>query len=182
MAQLTQPIILPQPLIKKNVIQRKGPKLDVSIDPGLFDLVRLRIAQIHRYRFGVVKSWLRLKARGENEELLDQLKVWRQSPFFSDKEKAALTLSEAISADAQRTILNSFLDEARRHFKREELISLLMAIMAAVDPNHPASQDETEENFPASPSEPSEPAQTQSLPLPWLRFAHRLSEMGIIIK
>src|SRR5580658_4563914 len=165
MAQLTQLIMLPQAQVKKPVVQRKGPKLDVSIDPGLLDLVRLRIAQIHHYRFGVVKFWLRLKARGESEELLDQLKVWRQSPFFNDKEKAALTLSEAIAANTQKPVLNSFLEEVRRHFTREELISLLMAIMAASDPNHSTPQDETEENFPANPSEPSQPAQTQSLPL-----------------
>src|SRR5580698_3465277 len=96
---MTQLILLPKSYADESIGQWKCPKPNVSIDSNLLDLVRLRMAQIRQCQAGMEKYWLSLKARGENEELLDQLKLWRQSPFFSEKEKAALTLTEAISLD-----------------------------------------------------------------------------------
>ena len=106
------------------------------MDPALLDLVRLRIAQIHHYKVGVEKHRLDLKARGESEERLDQLKAWHESSLFSDCEKAALALGESISLDPIESLPKQLVQEARRHFNKEQMISLLVAIMAINDWNY----------------------------------------------
>jgi len=102
---------------------------DVVVDPALLHLVRLRIAQISQCPIQNEKYWQYLKASGESEERLHQLKDWRESTCFSDKEKAALTLAEALSLGFTKPIVTESLKGTRRYFKKEEITSLLLAIM-----------------------------------------------------
>ena len=123
------------PIIQDKNDTFASPKPDVGIN-GLLDLVRLRVAQIRQCPVGIEKHQLDLKTRGESKNRLDQLTVWRESPFFSNKEKIALTLGETISLAPTKSILKQFIEEARHHFEKEELIALLLAILAVNDWNY----------------------------------------------
>jgi alkylhydroperoxidase family enzyme len=121
------------PNIEEQLVQEEDIKPDVGIDPALLDLVRLRMAQVSKCRSEIEKQRLYLKIRAESHERLDKLKIWRKATCFSAKEKAALALGEAISSDPTKSVLNQLLEEARRHFTKEEIIALLLAIMPPTD-------------------------------------------------
>lgn len=108
---------------------------DVVVEPALLDLVRLRVAQIRLSPIEIERLWLDMASRMKTGRLLEKLKVWRGSFFFSNKEKAALTLAEAVSLSPTQLIPEQFLEEARRYFKKKELVSLLLAIRAITDTN-----------------------------------------------
>ena len=182
---MTKFVPTPKPNIAKEApVRWDVPRPNVRIDPVLLDLVGLRMAQIRQCAMGVEKHWLDLQARGVSAERLDQVHLWRESSFFNAKEKAALMLGEAIASDPTKPVLDQLLEEARRHFRREELISLLVAIMAVNDSNHFyfTPQDAPEEPTTGNPSEPLKPFQTKKLPPYWLKLVHRLAERGIIVK
>ena len=128
-----------EPIVQDKDHASDGFKPDVGTD-ALLDLVRLRVAQIRECPVGIEKHQLDLKARGESKNRLDQLRVWRESPFFSNKEKVALTLGETISLAPTKLILKQFIEEARHHFEKEELIALLLAILAVNDWNYQTSR------------------------------------------
>jgi alkylhydroperoxidase family enzyme len=146
---------------------------DVDVDPALLNLVRLRVAQICLSPGGIERFWLDVKIRMESEELLEKLKVWRESLFFNDKEKAALTLAETVSLCPTKPIPEQCLKKAKRHFKKGELVSLLLAIMTTTNPNCLATPDEPEE---ITQTKPRETAPEQDVFPHWGKFAHQLTQ------
>ena len=66
---------------------------------------------------------------GETEQRLYTLSVWRETPFFSDRERAALALTEAVTLLADGPISDEIYEEARRHFSDEELVNLVLSIV-----------------------------------------------------
>ena len=60
-----------------------------GLEPVLLDLVRLRASQINGCAYCLDMHWKDLRARGENEQKLYLLDAWRESPFYSDRERAA---------------------------------------------------------------------------------------------
>jgi|HubBroStandDraft_1064217.scaffolds.fasta_scaffold135708_1 alkylhydroperoxidase family enzyme len=172
-------------IIDEAPVRQESVTSDVSIDPILFDLVNFRMAQIRESAEGVEKHWIDLQERGVSTEKLDQAHIWRESSFFSAKEKAALMLTEAISLNPSKRFLNQLLGKVRCFFRREELISLLLAIMAANNANSPCyapREVAAEETAPARPADPPKPYETKRLPRVWLKSAHQLAENGIIVK
>jgi hypothetical protein len=161
-------------------VQHEGPKPSVGVDPVLLDLVRLRMAQIRESALSVEKHWLDLQARGESAERLDQVHLWRESSFFNDKEKAALALGEAILLDPTKPILNQNLEEVRHLFKPEELVALLLALMAVNDQSHSTTQDATGETLPPVSTKTARLAQTHNLPHYWRKLAHQLADRASI--
>lgn len=151
---------------------------DVCADSDLLDWARMRIAQIHQSSVGIERHRLDLMARGESDERLHQLKMWRESSCFSEKEKVVLTLVEAISLGSTKPVLSQILERTRCHFKSEELISLLLAIMAVNDWYFHVHSGGTEK---ALPSRPTETFHEQSICPHWQRIAHRLTSKVFLI-
>ncbi|HUB67924.1 MAG TPA: hypothetical protein VL981_10610 [Candidatus Methylacidiphilales bacterium] len=182
--------VIPISSLKSNIIDEAPAKQEsvtpeVSIDPVLVDLVNFRMAQIRQSAEGVEKHWFALQDQGMNTEKLDQAHVWRDSSFFSVKEKAALMLTEAISLNPSKRFLNQLLAKVRCYFRREELISLLLAILAASNGDSYGYRPEQKgagEMSSAGPAGSHEPFQTKKLPRVWLKSAHQLAENGIIVK
>jgi alkylhydroperoxidase family enzyme len=146
---------------------------DVGVDPILLDLASLRLAQIHRRPGEIEKRRLGLIAQGASEEWLDQVKNWRESSCFSDKERAVLGLTEEIFADPKQPVHKQLLEEARHHFKKEGLPSLLLAIMAINDKNFRFTHGETVKiTLPKS----LETSQEQSISPHWQKVAHQLAQ------
>src|SRR5262245_49983504 len=70
------------------------------------------------------------RANGESEQRLYALTAWRETPFFTDRERAALAWTEAITLISQGHASDEIYQEARERFTEEELVNLTLAIIA----------------------------------------------------
>jgi alkylhydroperoxidase family enzyme len=71
-----------------------------------------------------------LRADGESEQRLYLLNAWRESPFYSDRERAALAWTEAVTLVTEGQVPDEAYDEARKQFTEEELVNLTFALVA----------------------------------------------------
>lgn len=70
------------------------------------------------------------RAAGESEERIYLLDAWREAPFYSDAERAALELTEAVTLIAERGVPEDLYRRVRRHFDEKQYVDLLLAIVA----------------------------------------------------
>ena len=69
-------------------------------------------------------------ASGENEQRLYMLSAWRESPFYSDRERAALAWTEAVTLVTDSHVPDDVYEEARKYFTEKELVDLTLAVIA----------------------------------------------------
>lgn len=103
---------------------RKSSKLD----PPLLELVRFRASQINGCAYCLDMHSKDARANGESEQRLYALSAWRETPFFTDRERAALAWTEAITLISETHAPDSVYAEARQFFSEEELVNLTLAI------------------------------------------------------
>ena len=103
-----------------------------SLPAGLLHLVKLRASQVNGCAFCVDMHAHDAKADGETDERLFSVVAWREAPYFSDAERAALALTEAATrlADRPDPVPDAVWDEAAAHFDEPTLAALVMAIAA----------------------------------------------------
>jgi AhpD family alkylhydroperoxidase len=96
------------------------------------ELIHLRASQINGCAVCVDIHSRALKKLGEKDERIFSVAVWREAPYYSDAERAALALTEACTRISDRAdpVPDDVWNEARRHYKEAELASLLMSIGA----------------------------------------------------
>ncbi|TDC26322.1 carboxymuconolactone decarboxylase family protein [Streptomyces sp. 8K308] len=96
------------------------------------ELVKLRVSQINGCGFCVDMHARDAKKGGETDERLFAVAAWREAPYFTDAERAALALAEAATriADNAAGVPTEVWDEAARHYDEEQLAGLVMAIAA----------------------------------------------------
>jgi alkylhydroperoxidase family enzyme len=70
------------------------------------------------------------RARGESEQRLYSVVVWRETPFFRERERTALAWAEAVTQVSQQHVPDEVYDMARQHFGEKELVDLTLAIVA----------------------------------------------------
>ena len=102
----------------------------IELDRGLGDLVALRASQINGCAFCLDMHWKDLRAAGESEERLYSLEAWRESPLYSDRERAALELCEAMTLVADGHVPDAVWERASGAFDEHELAQLVVAISA----------------------------------------------------
>lgn len=100
-----------------------------GLEPGLLELVRMRSSQVNGCAFCIDMHSKDARAAGDTEQRLYALNAWRETPFFSDRERAALALTEAVTVITDHDALDPAVHEASQHFKPDELTSLLYAII-----------------------------------------------------
>jgi AhpD family alkylhydroperoxidase len=95
-------------------------------------LVELRASQINGCSVCVDMHSRELKAAGESDERVFTLAAWRETPYFSDAERAALALTEATTrlADRADAVPDEVWEEAARHYDQTQLAGLVIAIAA----------------------------------------------------
>jgi AhpD family alkylhydroperoxidase len=105
---------------------RKSSKLE----PYLLELVRYHASQINGCAYCLDMHSKDARANGESEQRLYTLSAWRETPFFTDRERAALAWTEAITLIADSHAPDDVYEEARKRFSEEELVNLTLAIVA----------------------------------------------------
>lgn len=101
-----------------------------GLEPRLLELVRLRASQINGCAFCVDMHTKDARAAGETEQRLYAVSVWEETPFFSERERAALAWTEAVTKVSDTHVPDGVYELARQHFSERELIDLTMAIIA----------------------------------------------------
>jgi AhpD family alkylhydroperoxidase len=101
-----------------------------SLEPKLRELVKLRASQINGCAYCVDMHTKDARAHGETEQRLYALVVWREAPFFTERERAALAWTEAVTLIAQSGVPDDVYQLARSQFSEKELVDLTMVIVA----------------------------------------------------
>jgi AhpD family alkylhydroperoxidase len=101
-----------------------------GIEKPLAHLVRLRASQINGCAFCVDMHATDARKGGETERRLDTLVAWREAPFFTDRERAALAWTESLTLVAQTHVPDEVWDAVRPHFSEQELADLTLLIVA----------------------------------------------------
>ncbi|UQA60536.1 carboxymuconolactone decarboxylase family protein [Polyangium aurulentum] len=100
-----------------------------GLDPTLVELVNLRVSQMNGCAFCIDMHTKELRAAGETEQRLYLLSAYREAPFYSDRERAALAWAEAVTELGKDGVPDAIYEEARRHFGESELVELTVAVI-----------------------------------------------------
>ncbi len=101
---------------------------DVGIEPSLRELIKLRASQINGCAYCVDMHSKDARRGGETEQRVYGLPAWREAPYYSDRERAAFALTEAVTLIADGVPPDVWA-EAERHFDPEELAGLIWSIV-----------------------------------------------------
>src|SRR5213078_674083 len=99
-----------------------------GLELSLLLLIKLRASQINGCAYCIDMHWKDLRAGGENEQRLYGLDAWRESPYYTDRERAALAWTEAVTRVAEGNVPDQVYEEARPHFNEKELADLTLAV------------------------------------------------------
>ncbi|CAL1240431.1 carboxymuconolactone decarboxylase family protein [Candidatus Methylocalor cossyra] len=101
-----------------------------GLEPALLGLVKIRASQINGCAYCVDMHTKDARALGETEQRLYALCVWRDTPFYTERERAALAWTEAVTLVAEDQVPDEVFAETRRHFTESELVHLTLAVIA----------------------------------------------------
>lgn len=101
-----------------------------GLDPVIFELVKYRASQINGCAYCMDMHTKDARAAGETEQRLYVLSAWREVSFYTEKERAALAWTEALTLISNNDVPESLYNEVRKHFDEKELIALTMTIVA----------------------------------------------------
>ncbi len=107
--------------------------IEIHLDPGLLDLVNLRLVQIHGCELSVQNQILKLKERGSNDHRMYLVHDWRRQTIFNLREKAALNLTEALACNPIYAVPDEAVRAVRLFFSETEMICLFQVILAVND-------------------------------------------------
>lgn len=102
----------------------------VGLEHTLLHLIKTRASQINRCAYCIDMHTKDARAGGETEQRLYALSAWRETPFFSERERAALAWTEAITLISHGSVPDALYEEARRHFSEKELVDLTLGLIA----------------------------------------------------
>lgn len=124
------------------------PRIDVTVAPGvlkamlgleaylhqsgledsLLNFLRLRVSQINGCAYCIDMHWKDLRAIGESEQRLYGLDAWRESPYYTDRERAVLAWAEAVTRVAETHVPDEVFENLRRHFSEKQIADLTLAV------------------------------------------------------
>ena len=102
----------------------------IRLERGLGDLIALRASQMNDCAFCVDMHSQDMRAAGESDERIHGVALWRESPLFSERERAALELCEAVTLVAETHVPDAVWERALASFDEDELAQLVFAIAA----------------------------------------------------
>lgn len=99
-----------------------------GLDPKLLHLIKMRASQINGCAFCLDMHSLDARAAGETEQRLYTLDAWRETPFFSERERAALAWTEAVTRVGDTHVPDEVFEEVKRQFSEKEIVDLTLAL------------------------------------------------------
>src|SRR5437660_4341549 len=101
-----------------------------GLEPSLQELVKTRASQINGCAYCIDMHTKDARAAGETEQRLYELDAWREAPFYTERERAALAWTEAVTLVSEEHVPDNVYEAARRQFSEKELVDLTMAVVA----------------------------------------------------
>ena len=101
-----------------------------GLEQSLLGLLEFRVSQINGCAYCLDMHSKDLRAAGETEQRLYLLEAWRESPFYTDRERAALAWAEAVTLVTEGHVPDEVFAQAREQFSEEELANLTLAVVA----------------------------------------------------
>ena len=101
-----------------------------SIEPQLRHLVEYRVSQINGCAYCLDMHSKDLRAEGETEQRIYMVSAWRETPFYTDRERAALEWAESVTLVSESNVPDDVFERAKAQFSEKELIDLTMGVVA----------------------------------------------------
>ena len=100
-----------------------------NVEQSLQHLVHFRVSQINGCAYCLDMHSKDMRAHGETEQRLYMLDAWREAPLYTDRERAALAWTEAVTRLEKNEVPDDVYEEALRQFSEEELVDLTMSVI-----------------------------------------------------
>lgn len=101
-----------------------------GLDHKLQELIKTRASQINGCAYCLDMHWKDAIAQGETEQRLYSLSAWRECPYYTAAERAALAYTEAVTKIPQTEVTDEIFNELSRHFDKAQIADITMAILA----------------------------------------------------
>jgi AhpD family alkylhydroperoxidase len=101
-----------------------------GLEHSLLHLLKTRASQINGCAYCIDMHTKDARAGGETEQRLYALSAWRETPFFTERERAAFEWTEALTLISQNDVPDELYERVRRHFTEAELVNLSLAVVA----------------------------------------------------
>jgi AhpD family alkylhydroperoxidase len=99
-----------------------------GLEEPLIHLIKLRASQINGCAYCLDMHWKDLRAIGETEQRLYSLDAWKECPYYTDRERAALAWTEAVTQISRGHVPDGVYESVRPHFSEKELADLTLAV------------------------------------------------------
>ena len=101
-----------------------------GLEKSLYELVKTRASQINGCAFCLDMHTKDARKAGETEQRLYALSAWRETPFYTERERAALEWTEALTLISETDVPDTLYENVRKQFSESEIVALSMAIIA----------------------------------------------------
>ena len=101
---------------------------ECGLEHSLIHLMKMRASQINGCAYCIDMHSKDARALGETEQRLYELDAWRETPFYSDRERAALAWTEAITLVSETHVPDSVYEEVRKFFNEKEIVDLTFVV------------------------------------------------------
>jgi AhpD family alkylhydroperoxidase len=118
------------PSAAKAMSALEGTVRQSGLERPLLELVKMRASMINGCAYCLDMHSKDARAEGETEQRLYALSAWRETPFYSERERAALSWTEAVTSVAETHVPDDVFEETRKCFSEKELVDLTLAIIA----------------------------------------------------
>jgi len=105
------------------------PLRNSGLEPALRELVKTRASQINGCAYCIDMHTKDARAQGETEQRLYALNAWREAPFYTGRERAALEWTEHLTLIAGKDVPDELYARMREHFSEQELVNLTLAVV-----------------------------------------------------
>lgn len=112
----------------KTIVALDRYSANCGLESSLLDLIKLRASQINGCSYCIDMHTKDARTNGETEQRLYSLSVWRDVPYYTERERAALALTEAVTLIADNHVPDEIYEQACEQFSDEELVKLMLGI------------------------------------------------------
>ena len=110
--------------------QLEGYLKNAGLEPELVELVKLRASQINGCAYCIDIHTKDARSHGESEQRLYGVTAWRETPFYSERERAALAWTESVTRISADQVPEEIYQQVKQHFTERELVDLTLAVIA----------------------------------------------------
>ncbi|HTR23805.1 MAG TPA: carboxymuconolactone decarboxylase family protein [Terriglobales bacterium] len=103
---------------------------ECGLEEKLLHLIKLRGSQVNGCAYCLDMHWKDLKAVGETDQRMYSLDAWQESPYYTDRERAALAWTDAVTRVAETHVPDEIYEQAKKQFSEKELADLTLAVAA----------------------------------------------------